>query len=189
MRKILSIVSFALLICLLSSCAYLVRPEDKEIREALEKLLPDAYTATYIIYGPGIELDPEAEIDPTWKNAHYIPVANDYPYRTVDDVKAVALRAFSADYAEDMFEYAFVNNDYMMSRYTEYEGRLSMDVVLKKPLKMAKEFYTETLHVVKGNSFACKADIECLLANDERATVTLSFVKENDVWKLDGPAY
>lgn len=188
-KRFFAILLAAVCILPLAACSYLVKPEDGEIREAVEKLLPDAYTATYIIYGPGAELDPSEEINPDWKAAHYVPVADDYPYRTINDVKDLTLRAFSADYAEEMFEYAFEGNDVVMSRYNEYRGRLQREVVRHKELSIAKEFYPETLRVVSGNRYACKADIECLLANDARITVTLALVMENDRWKFDGPVY
>lgn len=189
MKKTTVTALLLILLLSLSACSYLFKPDDEVIRKAVTDLLPDAYTATYLIFGPGIELDPESEIDPEWKTAHYIPVARDYAFQTEDDVRAVTLRAFSHDYAEEMFEYAFVNNDLFMSRYTEYGGRLAMDVVTKQPLSMAKEFFPETLRVTGGNSYACKAEIECTLGNGERSVITLQLVFENDRWVFDGPVF
>ena len=186
------VLSFLLTLALLlgcGACAYLSKPDDDVIRAAVEKLLPDAYTATYIIYGPGIEIDPAQVIDENWTVAHYIRVAEDYPYKTIADIKKLTKKVFSANYAEVMFEYAFTNTDEYLSRYTEYGGILAMDVVTKEPFDMVKEFHLDTLHVISGNSYACKAEVEATLATDERKPVILQLVMENDKWVFDGPAY
>ena len=188
MKKALAAILVFWTLAALCACSMLSKPSDEEIRAAVEALLPDAYTATYIVYGPGIELDPDQEIDENWTVPHYIRVAKDYPYQSERSIRALVKKVFSADYAEEMLTYAFVNTE-IMSRYVEYGGILAMDVVKHKALNMVKDFYVNTLHVIKGNEYACEAEIDCTLGTGEKETLTLQLVKENEKWLFDGPAY
>ena len=195
MRKLLSLILAALTLFCVCSCAYLSKPDDAVIRQAVEELLPDAYTATYIVYGPGLKLDEaaKAEFDKInaerpYKNAHYIPVDAEQPFHTEKEVRALVRRVFSKDYAEEILQYAFENNDLYMSRYHEYGGLLAMDVVLKAPMDMLDAIFVDTLTVIDGNSYACTAEVEAE-QNGERKKVKLQLVYENDRWLFNGPAY
>lgn len=188
--RLLSVsVSLLLLVFGLSSCALLQKPEESEMKEAMEKLLPVSREATDIIYGEGIRIDENFVIDPDWTTAHYAPVSYDYKYQTVDDLKLLIRSAFSEEYAEEMYEYAFVSNDEFMSRFGEKNGKLTMDVT-KEPFHLATDIYTETAKVVSGSGYACVVEVE--MSNDggaTRYTERLRLVKENDQWKFDGPTY
>lgn len=173
----------------LSSCTLLGKPSDEEIKQVMEELLPASYDATYIVYGPGIEIEKNFVIDPDWTTAHYAPVASDYKYQTADDVKRLILSAFSKDYAQEMYEYAFEGNEEMMSRYGSLNGKLTMDVT-RPAFGMATDIYVETAHVVKGTAYACRVRVEYSADGGEsRSTVELQMVREDEKWLFDGPTY
>ncbi|MBQ8910958.1 MAG: hypothetical protein IJY89_00120 [Clostridia bacterium] len=190
MKKIAALI----LVCVfgllsLSSCALLSKPSDEEIRGELEKLLPDAYEAAYIVYGPGIEIEENFVIDPDWNTAHYAPVAPGYKYQTRGDVEALIRRAHTESYARELYEYAFEGNDDFMARYNEYEGKLRMDVT-KEPLNVADKIYIDTARVTKGTAFACEVQVEySMKGEDTRYEMVIQMAKEDDKWLFDGPTY
>lgn len=179
----------ALVLGLFSGCS-LTAPDDEVIREAVIRLLPAAKEATYIIYGPGAPLDPLYEIDETWTAAHYIPVDMTYEFHTVESVKKLVRTAFSENYAEGMFEYAFNGNDVFMSRYDETGGRLTREVVKCEEFEMLTDLYPETLKVTSGTKYACEFEIEGSKDGGKtRETYTVQMVYENEKWIFDGPVY
>ncbi len=174
---------------LLSSCALIGKPSDGEIQRVMEEILPASYEATYIVYGPGIEIEKNFAIDPDWTAAHYAPVAADYKYQTEEDVKRLILSAFSKDYALEMYEYAFEGNDEVMSRYGTANGKLTMDVT-REAFGMATDIYVETAHVIKGTAYACIVEVEYSADSGKtRRTMELQMVNEDGKWLFDGPTY
>ena len=188
-KRAASALIFCCLLFIVSSCGVLTPPSETEVKEVLTQLLPRSYEATYIVYGPGIEIDENFEIDESWTISHYAPVASSYKYQTIEDVKSLIFAAFSADYGEEMCEYAFAGNETLMSRYSESGGKLTMDVT-KKPLDMAEEIFIDSAKVVSGSAYACLVEIEYIVEGDtERSTMEVRLVKENGRWLFDGPTY
>ncbi len=179
----------ALLVSCLSSCALMAKPSDQEISKAMAELLPDAKEGTEIVYGKGIEIEENYVIDPEWTSAHYAKVHPGYKYQTVDAVKALLLKAHTLEYAEQMYEYAFVGSEEIMPRYNEYGGKLTMDVT-KEALPVVDEIYPETAKVSTGTAYACEVEVE--YSNDggkTRQVMTVQMAKVDGKWLFDGPTY
>ncbi len=174
---------------MLCSCGMLGKPSDSEIRTAMEEILPAAYEATYIVYGPGLEIEEGFEIDPSWTVSHYAPVSEKSKYKSEKEIKALILSAFSKDYALEMYEYAFEGNEELMSRYGTNSGRLTKDVT-KKAFAMAEEVYTDSARVTKGTAYACIVEMEYKAEGiEDRLTMKVRMVKEEEKWLFDGPVY
>ena len=173
----------------LSSCALLAKPSDEEIKDAMKELLPAAYEATCIVYGEGIQIEENFVIDPDWTTSHYAQVHPDYKYQTKADVEALIRSAYTKDYAEELYEYAFEGNDDIMARYTEYEGKLRMDVT-KEPLNVVDVIYLYTAKVIRGTAYACEVEVEYSMeGTDTRYVMVIQMAKEDGKWLFDGPTY
>ena len=171
------------------SCALLSAPSDEEIRGAMEELLPLAYEATYIVYGPGIEVEENFAIDPDWTVSHYAKVHPKYKYQTILSVKELILKAHTEGYAAELYEYAFEGSEDLLSRYNETDGKISMDVT-KEALDMADEIYYETARVLKGTAYACEVEEEYTMDEGKtREVMVIQMAKENGRWLFDGPTY
>lgn len=180
---------FALLCGILPSCALVAKPSDKEIKEAMEELLPYAKESAEIIYGKGIEIEENYVVDPDWTTAHYAKVDPSYKYQTVAEVKSLIAKAHTAEYAEQMYEYAFVGNEEIMPRFDEYAGKITMDVT-KEAMHIVEEIFPETARVVTGSAYACEVEVE--YTNDggqSRQTMTVQMAKVDGKWLFDGPTY
>jgi hypothetical protein len=190
MKRITALILVAVFgLLTLSSCALLSKPSEQEIKKAMEELLPDAYEAAYIIYGPGIKIEDNFVIDPEWTAAHYAKVHPEYKYQTRADIEALVRRAHTEDYAKELYEYAFEGNDDIMARYNEYEGKLRMDVT-KDALNVVETIYVDTAKVVKGTAYACEVQVEYSMKDDTtRYEMVIQMAKEDGKWLFDGPTY
>ena len=194
-KRCVSLLIVAIILLLgMTSCGYFSKPSDEEMKKAVAGLLPDAYTATYIVYGPGLKLDEEEkkefdrvnDVTP-YKNAHYIKVDEEEPYNTEKEIRELVRKVFSKDYADEVLAYAFENSEYM-SRYHEYGGVLAMEVVQNAPMDMLDEIFVDTLTVIEGNAYACTVEVEAT-QNGEKRNVKIQMVFENEKWMFNGPAY
>ena len=194
MKKICSVlligILFLTVLCTLSSCKMPGCPEDAEIRQAVEKLLPTAYDAAYCIFGPGLTPNPDYKIDESWTTAHYIPVSREEKCKTKSDFEAMLRAAFSEKYAAELLSIAFSNGGVSMSRYSEQDGRLTIDVTQKPVYELKTEYYTDTLKVTSGTKTACVVEISYSIDGGiTKATGELQLVRENEKWVFDNSPY
>ena len=193
MRKIKGFLAISLLISTLfvslCSCALIAKPSDEEIFLAMTELLPYAYESAVIVYGKGIDIEENYVVDPDWTTAHYAKVHPSYKYQTVNDLKALILKAHTKEYAEQMYEYAFEGNEEVMARFSEYGGKLTMDVT-KEALPVVAEIYPETAKVLNGSAYACEVEVEySAQGSDQRDVMVIQMAKVDGKWLFDGPTY
>jgi hypothetical protein len=173
----------------LCSCALLEKPSEEEIKGELEKMLPTAYEVTDIVYGKGIEIEENFAIDPDWESAHYAPVSPKYKYQTRADLEKLIFSVHTKDYGGELCEYAFEGNDDIMARFTEYEGKLRMDVT-KEPLNVVDEIFIDSARVLRGTAYACEVEVEYAMEGEStRYVMVIQMAKEDGKWLFDGPTY
>ena len=173
----------------MTSCGVLGAPSNEEMRQVLAELLPRSYEATELIYGKGAPIEEGFEIDPDWKFSHYAPVAASAKYKSEAEIRMLVESVFTKDYAEEMYEYAFVGNDDLMSRYNTSEGKLYIDVT-KEPLGMATDIYPESAKVKSGSAYACLLEVEYSIDGGQtRQTMHVRLVQTDGKWLFDGPTY
>lgn len=164
---------------------------DEEAMEILEEKLPISYNVLASVYGELLycsEKD-KAEIDESWTTPHYYPVDDGCIYKTIDEIKKDAEKVFTPTYLEAVYEYAFVGNDETMSRFSEHEGRLTIDVV-KKPYGVLTDIYPETVKVEKSSRYSAVITVDGSSNGGEtikRITINLSCINGN--WLFNSPTY
>ena len=128
-------------------------------------------------------------IDPDWESAHYAPVSPKYKYQTRADLEKLIFSVHTKDYGGELCEYAFEGNDDIMARFTEYEGKLRMDVT-KEPLNVVDEIFIDTARVLRGTAFACEVEVEYTMEGEStRYVMVIQMAKEDGKWLFDGPTY
>ena len=85
---------------------------------------------------------------------------------------------------------AFSNGEVSMSRYSEQDGRLTIDVTQKPVYELKTEYYTDTLKVTSGTKTACVVEISYSIDGGiTKATGELQLVRENEKWVFDNSPY
>ena len=164
-------------------------PSDEEVREIIAEKLPAAKELLTVIYGEGIPLESDSDIDESWTTPHYYKVADDYKYQTVAQLKSALEAIFSDDYLETVYEYAFDGTDDYMPRFADIDGVLAMDVV-KEPMGVMAEVYADTATVTSGSRYACKVKLDCLTAAGKTVSKTISLSRDAEGgWLFDSAVY
>ena len=134
--------------------------------------------------------DPDYKIDESWTTAHYIPVSREEKCKTKSDFEAMLRAAFSEKYAAELLSIAFSNGGVSMSRYSEQDGRLTIDVTQKPVYELKTEYYTDTLKVTSGTKTACVVEISYSIDGGiTKAAGELQLVRENEKWVFDNSPY
>ena len=204
MRKTAAMILALCVLCgCFCSCGYFTKPSDEEMREALEKLLPDAYAVTYIVYGPGLDLDEEDyaafqkqnEESPI-TNIHYVTVNPEMKFPgcdvetwSEDKIRSTTRKVFAKSYADEILEYAFETTDLAVGRYNTVAGvALRIELIKHPSYDMLDAIYPETLTVIDGNAYACTIEVDAD-QNGERIRQKIQMVYENEQWLFNGAAY
>ena len=204
MKKTASIILALCVLCgCFCSCGYFSTPSAEEMREAMKGLLPDAYAVTYIVYGPGLDLD-EADYAAFQKqneespitNIHYVTVNPEKVFPGCDTeqwneekIRAATRRVFAKSYADEILEYAFESTDQSVGRYNTVAGAvLRIELIKHEAFDMLDVIYPETLKVIDGNAYACTVEVDAK-QNGEDLRVKIQMVFEDGKWLFNGAAY
>ena len=158
---------------------------------------------TYIIYGPGLDLDEEDyaafqkqnEESPI-TNIHYVTVNPEMKFPgcdvetwNEDKIRSTTRKVFAKSYADEILEYAFETTDLTVGRYNTVAGvALRIEMIKHAPYDMLDVIYPETLSVIDGNANACTVEVDAE-QNGEKKRVKIQMVYENDQWLFNGAAY
>lgn len=181
---------------LLASCA---RPYDEsEIVAASAELIEASYEINTVFFGSGL---PAEESDD--EVLRHLEISPDSPYKTKEEIKAATLAVYSPDYAEFLFEKAFVGfsvsvgdgdsvdaDSIVDARYVEYGGRLVMLPLDEEDvMKLDRTYDTSAVTVVSQKRGRATLSVPSFVDGVPAEDITLTVVMTDGGWRLDTPTY
>jgi len=137
---------------------------------------------TRVYFGVGLPADiPEGgAID--YENGSYYPVA-DEEFQSIASIKAATEKVFSRKLCEEWLYPAAFEGERPF--YREIDGLLYVDVTQQPSTAFSLEWLPDTITVVTCNEQTALVSIDAItVGEDERKTVSLQFVNEEEDWLI-----
>ncbi len=181
---------------MLASCS---EPYDEsEIITASAELIEASYDINTVFFGTGL---PAVESDD--EVLRHSEIAEDSPYQTKEEIKAATLTVYSPDYAEFLFEKAFVGfsipvgdedsieaDQTIDARYVEYGGRLVILPIAEEDImELNRTYDTSNINVISQKRGRAELSVPSFVDGVPDVDVTLTVVMTDDGWRLDTPTY
>ena len=203
------IVFFIITILALTACSPSV--DEGEIKDALGELIPKSEELNVIYFGEGLPLASDRELVEAFYNTfdsdvemiNYHPVSPDCGYTSEDDIRAATLEVFTEDYAEFLFDRAFVGISTTISEGTDsavtqsavYAMYLMQNGTLTVRLNLASDsiplgrtYDIDTARIIKvRNNYVIVSVLSEL--DGEKEEIELRVVMTENGWRLDSPTY
>ncbi len=188
----LALVFAALLPAGLVSCA--AAPTEDEAIEIIENLLPRTYLLNEIYFGEGMDyIDDGSE-------GRYMPVSDDSPYLTEEELRTATEAVFSSDYCEAIFDIyltGYSDDDtgsIIYARYYEYGDRLYIDTEAEVLVSSERTYDLESVEITSLSSRFIVFTAQSYLDGtaDEVIEITITSEKSDDgenVWRINSATY
>lgn len=134
-----------------------------------------------VYFGVGLAADmPDgAVID--YENGSYYPV-DDEEFSSIAAIKAATEKVFSKQLcAEWLYPAAFEGE---RPFYKETDGVLYVDVSQQPSTVFGIEWLLDTMQVVTCNEQTALVNIDVIIGDEERKTVSIQFVNEDESWRI-----
>lgn len=208
MKNISKIIS----ICLILSAVFLsfascgVDKKDPEILKAAEELIEDSFELNDIYFGKGLPVSAEDSEEAKkfaedngfdLQNIQFLPVTEESPYKSVEDIKEATLKVYSEDYCEYLFSMAFEGystddgTSAVYAKYMEDEaGTLTARIDLAKNSLPERTYDYDSIKVKSKSEDMAVFSVDSYLdGKKEDKPVEFTLVKSEDGWRLDTPTY
>ncbi len=208
MKRIVKIASLLIAVIMAAmmgvSCG--VDYTDEEIKKEAEKLIESSFQINDIYFGKGLpisEKDSEAakkfaeengfELD----NVQFLPVTEESPYFSIEDIKAATAKVYSKAYCESLYKTAFEGfslqdgSQAVFAKYIEDEsGTLTVRIDLAENTLPVRTYDYSTMKVKAKKDTSVKVEMVSYLdGKKEEKPVVFTLVKEENGWRLDTPTY
>ena len=181
---------------LLASCS--VTYDEAEIITASAELIEASYDINTVFFGSGL---PAVESDD--EVLRHFEIADDSSYHTKEEIKTATLAVYSPDYAEFLFEKAFVGfsvsvgeedsidaDQIIDARYVEYGDRLVILPIAEEDImKLDRTYDTSSITVVSQKRGRATLSVPSFVDGVPAEDITLTVVMTEDGWRLDTPTY
>ena len=155
--------------------------DDSEILNALGELAPRVYEMYGIVYGDAV---PHGEIE----DDGYAKVTEDFPYRSIAEIKSALSEVFTEAYCNVIYNTAFngVSTDEgsLNAKFGEDETGLYVAPAATDGFAAAREFDLTDAKVIKKNRFAAVVQIP-----HADGDVYVTLILDDGVWKIDSPMF
>jgi hypothetical protein len=197
MRRLLSaILVIATLLCLVSCGEKNREYDESEVLYAAERLIRRSKTLNGIYWGEGIRYYEDA----AFSNGAYYPADPEHllelGIETVDDLKELTRKTFSAEYSESIFrsKLSSMREDEYFGYARYYQGidRIMVYSDAVSFLDDEVNYLYETLAATgsKGETVFVKLSVEISDGvNTQTRELEVGLVEEEDGWKIDTPTY
>ena len=181
----------ALLIIVPSGCA---GEEEKDALLAeFTALYEKSVEINEIIFGKGLPVDGEYTDIPE-SGSYYVPVSDDSPYKTVEELENAVLSVYTEDYYNSVLETTlFVgygeNKDSPYPRYKEEDGKLMINLCQEARTFAVKRLISEA-KVEKMTMGAAEVSTPYELNGVRQDNLkSLTLYKTENGWRFDDPTY
>lgn len=174
------------------SCA--AAPTEDEAIEIIENLLPRTYLLNEIYFGVGMDyIDDGSE-------GRYMPVSDDSPYLTEEELRTATEAVFSSDYSEAIFDIyltGYSDDDtgsIIYARYYEYGDRLYIDTEAEVLVSSERTYDLESVEITSISSRFIVFTAQSYLDGtaDEVIEITITSEKSDDgetIWRINSATY
>lgn len=174
------------------SCAS--APTEDEAIEIIENLLPRTYLLNEIYFGAGMDyIDDGSE-------GRYMPVSDDSPYLTEEELRTATEAVFSSDYCEAIFDIyltGYSDDDtgsIIYARYYEYGDRLYIDTEAEVLVSFERTYDLESVEITSISSRFIVFTTQSYLDGtaDEVIEITITSEKSDDgetIWRINSATY
>ena len=199
MKKIIALALVILTLSLpLASCKTAIKMTDEEAVTILEDLIPKSQELNKIFWTTDIPLlDENAEAVSAVTTAQYYEVAEDFPYRSVAELKAAAEAVFSTDYLEDVYALAFDGYEYSDDETTytlnprfkdNSEGILCFDITNTTNYPLNTVIDISSAKVESTTYALVTISLDCTISGNA-SQIKITLYNQNGEWRLDSPTY
>lgn len=174
------------------SCA--AAPTEDEAIEIIESLLPRTYLLNEIYFGKGMDYIDDGSV------GRYMPVSDDSPYLTEEELRTATEAVFSSDYSEAIFDIyltGYSDDDtgsIIYARYYEYGDRLYIDTEAEVLVSSERTYDLESVEITSLSSrfivFTAQSYLDGVA--DEVIEITITSEKDDDgetVWRVNSATY
>lgn len=188
---------------LLASCG--VDYTEDELKTAAAELIEKSYEVNEIYFGkglPAVEQDSEEAkkfadgLDVDITAVSYLPVSEDCPYTSIDQLKQLASDVYTADYCEFLWKRAFegMSSDdgaAVYARYmTDFMGVLTVrSDVADTGAELNRTYDTENITVDKMKKDTATVTLTSYVDGEKDQDVSFVLKLEANGWRLDQPTY
>ncbi|MBQ0101458.1 MAG: hypothetical protein KBT31_01500 [Firmicutes bacterium] len=188
MKKTIATILLILVGLALISCAPAEKPLEitpEEAKNVINSLLPDAVTVNEIFFGEGLKCEPPAS-----DGAVFCPVTADCGFKTVDEIKALAEKVYSAGYLDSVYVSVFEGTKddgegiaVISPRYKVISGVLNVNIT-------AKRYNIRTVTSVDNVEITEKTpEYVKVTATADGEKMTFTLTKQAEKWLFAGPTY
>ena len=174
-----------------------------EVPDAAAELIEASYEINTVFFGDGLPTIGYDGIDELLGDS-YSALSEDSPYKSEAEIKEAALKVYTEDYCEFLFEKAFIgqNVDFtdkddnitetvqIPARYLTYNGELIVRYVDEDEiLKLNRTYDTSNVRIVKKYRKKVVVGVQSFVDGvpDGEETFTLEITPSG--WRLDDPTY
>ena len=198
---VIAAVVIAAVVGLLYGC--LPQYDVSEVPDAAAELIEASYEINTVFFGDGLPTIGYDGIDELLGDS-YSALSEDSPYKSEAEIKEAALKVYTEDYCEFLFEKAFIgqNVDFtdkddnitetvqIPARYLTYNGELIVRYVDEDEiLKLNRTYDTSNVRIVKKYRKKVVIGVQAFVDGvpDGEETFTLEITPSG--WRLDDPTY
>lgn len=182
MKRIIALLLCAVVI-ITALCGCGGEKQEQEVFTATVDIIFDRALelCTRVYFGVGLPADmPEgAAID--YEKGSYYPVA-DEEFQSIASIKAATEKVFSKKLCEEWLYPAAFGGERPF--YKETDGVLYIDVSQQPSTVFGIEWLTDSIKVVTCNEQTALVSIDTIVGDEERSTVSIQFVNEDDDWRI-----
>ncbi|MCD8056488.1 MAG: hypothetical protein LUE25_07265 [Clostridiales bacterium] len=169
-------------------------PTEDEAIGIIENLLPRTYLLNEIYFGVGMDyIDDGSE-------GKYMPVSDDSPYLTEEELRTATEAVFSSDYCESIFDIyltGYSDDDtgsIIYARYYEYGDRLYIDTEAEVLVSYERTYDLESVEITSLSSRFIVFTAQSYLDGtaDEVIEITITSEKDDDgetIWRINSATY
>ena len=196
--------AFLLLLCtvlMLTACGS--APQADEFRPIAESLIEASHEINTIFFGEGLPVI-ERDSDFARENhvyymdegGNYDYVTEDCPYQTVEQIKMAAEQVYGQAYLASIYETMFIgvadeHAGMLYARYLDTDEGLKKSNLHESMIEKKRIYDYDSMEIVKpSNNRYVNAEFDTHLEGESEITrVRLTFVYEEEGWRLDSPTY
>ena len=212
MKKYTRIIAFLIILAIaitaLTSCGSSV--EIGEVREILRDLIPKSEELNVIYFGEGLPISSDREVveefyasfDSDIEMINYHPVDPDCGYTSEDEIRSATLEVYTEEYAEYLFERAFVGITAQLSdgeedvkynaiyaMYIMQNGTLTVRLDLAdEAIPLGREYDIDAAEIVRSRGNYVIVSVPSVLDGVEE-DIELRLTNTANGWRLDSPTY
>jgi len=205
--RLMAALSALVIMAGLASCSEeKIEYEESEVVDAAKALIEASYEINEIYFGKGLPISEEdseaakefyAGLDLDMAAVDFLPVTEEAPYHSIDEIKKATAKVYSKEYCEMLYERAFTGvssengSSAALARYIEdSKGVLTARLdIADTCIPLDRTYDPESIKVTETEPKKAKISVDSFVKGEKDENLTFTLVLEEDGWRLDTPTY